>query len=206
MKSQSHALSKEQIDKVVSLYSSGRIEESINAIKALNNDYPNVPLLFNLLGACYKALGKLQASAKAFEAATTIKPDYAEAYNNLGIVQMQLRSLDVSVESFKRAIAIKPDYVEAHGNLGVVLKELNRIEEAVKAYGMHSDCSAVVCFAEPYFPRYWYKLAHHKECWFDNGEIALSVERREPVVAPMMQGLDSVYGPDRPIFDVSGRL
>ena len=134
MKNQNYALTKEQIDRVISLYSSGKIEESISAIKALNNDYPNVPLLFNLLGACYKALGKLEASAKAFEVATTIKPDYAEAYNNLGIVQMQLRSLDVSVESFKRAIAIKPDYVEAHSNLGVVFKELNRIEEAVKVY------------------------------------------------------------------------
>jgi protein O-GlcNAc transferase len=134
MKNQNHALTKEQIDRVVLLYSSGKIEESISAIKALNNDYPNVPLLFNLLGACYKALGKLEASAKAFEVATTIKPDYAEAYNNLGIVQMQLRSLDVSVESFKRAIAIKPDYVEAHGNLGMAFKELNLIEEAVKAY------------------------------------------------------------------------
>ena len=100
MKNQSHALTKEQIDRVISLYSSGRIEETINAIKELNEECPNVPLLFNLLGACYKALGKLQASVNAFEVAATIKPDYAEAYNNLGIVQMQLRNLDVSVKSF----------------------------------------------------------------------------------------------------------
>lgn len=79
-------------------------------------------------------------------------------------------------------------------------------EAVVREYGMHCNCAEVVCFAEPYFPRYWFKLAHHKECWFDNGEIALKAERREPGLEVLgAQGLDAVYGPDRPIFDVRGR-
>ena len=58
------ALSKEQVDSVIGLYSSGKINEAIDAIKALNENYPNVPLLFNLLGACYKTLGQLDIALK----------------------------------------------------------------------------------------------------------------------------------------------
>ena len=50
-------LSQEQLDSVMALYSNGQYEEAINQIKVLNEAYPNVPLLFNLVGASYKALG-----------------------------------------------------------------------------------------------------------------------------------------------------
>jgi hypothetical protein len=47
------SIPKEQVDLVIGLYSSGKINDAIDMIKALNENYPNVPLLFNLLGACY---------------------------------------------------------------------------------------------------------------------------------------------------------
>jgi len=52
-------LSKGELDSVIALYSNGQYQEAINQIKVLNEAYPNVPLLFNLVGACYKALGQL---------------------------------------------------------------------------------------------------------------------------------------------------
>ena len=51
------SLPKKQVDLVLDLYSSGKVNEAIDIIRALNEDYPNVPLLFNLLGACYNKLG-----------------------------------------------------------------------------------------------------------------------------------------------------
>ena len=77
-------LSKEQIDSVIALYSAGKFEKAIDEIKILNNLYPNVPLLFNLIGACYKSLGQLQGAITMFENAIKIKPDYSEAYHNIG--------------------------------------------------------------------------------------------------------------------------
>ena len=38
-------------------------------LKKINNEYPNQPLLFNLIGACYKELGELAGAAKMFEIA-----------------------------------------------------------------------------------------------------------------------------------------
>ena len=88
-------LSKEQIESVIALYSNGQYQEAINQIKVLNEAYPNVPLLFNLVGACYKALGQLEGSVKMFETAVNIKPDYAEAHKNLGIVLRDLSLIHI---------------------------------------------------------------------------------------------------------------
>ena len=46
----SQQLSNEQINNVVNLYKGGKYQEAINQIKVLNETYPNVPILFNLVG------------------------------------------------------------------------------------------------------------------------------------------------------------
>ena len=79
------SLPKDKVDSVIALYSNGKIDEAIEEIKALNELYPNVPLLFNILGACYKAIGQLENAAQMFKTAFAIKPDYAEAYYNHGL-------------------------------------------------------------------------------------------------------------------------
>jgi len=128
------ALSKQQIDSVIVLYSSGQFQEAIDAIKALNDEFPNVPLFFNILGACYKALGELEESIRMFETAIIIKPDYAEAYKNLGISYKNLGQLDAAVKSFKQATMIEPSYVDAYYNLAITHKELGQLNAAVKSY------------------------------------------------------------------------
>ena len=128
------SLSKEQVDSVIALYSSGKIQEAINAIKALNENYPNVPLLFNILGVCYETLGELDAAAKMFKTAVTIKPDYAEAHFNLGVVQKGIEQPELSIESYRKAIAIKPNYPDAHNNLGNIFLDLNQHDNAVEHF------------------------------------------------------------------------
>ena len=48
MKNIQPQLTKEQIDHVLSLYSNGQFQNTIDAIKNLKENYLNVPLLFNL--------------------------------------------------------------------------------------------------------------------------------------------------------------
>jgi len=128
------ALSKEQIDSVMSLYSSGKIIEAIDLVKNLNKDFPNVPLLFNILGACYQALKQLDTSVKMFKTAISIKPDYAEAHFNLGVVLRILGRPKLAVESYKKAIAHFPYYLSAYNNLGNALKQIGELEEAIVSY------------------------------------------------------------------------
>jgi len=131
---QNPTLSREQIERVYELYKNGQFKEAISQIKALNEMHPNVPLLFNLIGACYKSLGKLEGAIKMFQIAVSIKYDYGEAHKNLGTTLKELGRLDESVESFMNAIEIDPSFVDAHYNLGNAFKQLNRFNESVKSY------------------------------------------------------------------------
>jgi tetratricopeptide (TPR) repeat protein len=123
-----------EINSVIALYSNGQMQEALDAIDTLTKDYPNEPLLYNISGVCYKAIGQLDAAVKSFEKALAIKPDYTEVNYNLGLTFQELAQLDDAVKCYEKAVALKPDYAEAHNNLGVTLKELGRLDEAVKCY------------------------------------------------------------------------
>ena len=128
------ALSKSQIDSVIHLYSNGQISEAIDLINKLNGQYPNVPLLYNILGACYKVLGQLENAEKMFKTAFSIKPDYAEAHFNHGIIMKGLNKIDEAIKSYQNAIAILPNYPDAHNNLGNAFREKGQINDAIESY------------------------------------------------------------------------
>ena len=127
-------LAREQVEFVMTLYSKGHMQEAINEIKSLNEKYPNVPLLFNLMGACYKSLSDIDAAVQMFKTATKIKPDYAEAHFNLGVILKDLGKLKEAVDCFQKSIAIQPNYPDAHNNLGNALVDLDQREAAIESY------------------------------------------------------------------------
>ncbi len=132
MKNKQLSLSKNEVNSVFALYSNGRFQIAIDEIKTLNEKYPNEPLLFNLIGACYKELGQLQGAAKMFEIAISINPNYAEAHFNLGVMHQALDHLELAVESYSKAIVITPNYPDAYNNLGTVLYDLGRLESSIE--------------------------------------------------------------------------
>ena len=123
-----------QVDSVISFYYQGRVQEALSGSETLIKDYPNIPLLYSLSGACYKALGQLDDAVKRYEQTLAIKPDYADAHYNLGNALQELGQLDAAVKCFEQALAIKPDYASAYNNLGNTLKELGQLDTAVKCY------------------------------------------------------------------------
>jgi tetratricopeptide (TPR) repeat protein len=127
-------LTKFQIDSVISLYSSGQINEAINQIKLLNNDFPNVPILFNLLGACFKELGQLKNAQQMFRTAFTIEPNYSEAYFNHGVILRSMGQINDSIESYKTAIRLLPNYPNAYNNLGNAYKDIGMISQAIENF------------------------------------------------------------------------
>ena len=125
MNNTNQRLSETQIKSVIALYSNGQMQEALDAIDALTKDYPNEPLLYNISGVCYKAIGQLDAAVKSFKKALAIKPDYIEVNYNLGLTFQELAQPDDAVKCYEKALAINPDYAEAHNNLDIALKELN---------------------------------------------------------------------------------
>jgi protein O-GlcNAc transferase len=123
-----------QQDLVIALYSQGQVQKALDVSEVLIRDYPNEPLLYNISGACYQALGQLDAAVKSYEQTLAIKPDYAYALCNFGVTLKELGQLEEAVNRYEQALAIRPDYADAHYNLGNTLKELGQLEEAVKCY------------------------------------------------------------------------
>ena len=110
-KNQHPGISKNELDSLFNLYSNGSYREALEKIKIINDLFPNVPIIFNLAGACYKALGELKAAIKMFENAVKLKPDYAEAHKNLGLSFADLGQNESSINSFLTAIKIEPTYL-----------------------------------------------------------------------------------------------
>ena len=135
-------LPQEQVESVIALYSSGNINQAIEKIKALNEDYPNVPLLFNILGACYKSIGEIDGALKMFDTATKIKSNYAEPHFNIGVIHQEQDHQENAIDSYKRAIDINPKYSDAHNNLGIVYLDSKDLDKAVEHFKLAISCNS----------------------------------------------------------------
>ena len=123
-----------QINSTLELYSNGQIREALNASESLTIKCPDEPLLFNISGVCYKAIGQLQDAIKSLEKAIAIKPDFTDAYYNLGLTFQELNMLEAAVKSYEKAIEIEPKYAIVHNNLGIVFRELDQINDSINCY------------------------------------------------------------------------
>ena len=127
-------LSQEQLDYVIQLYSSGQIDKALLSIKELIQDFPNIPLLHNISGACNSALGEIDSAIISFNKAIELKPDYDEAYFNLGVAFHQTGRLGEALNSYERAISIKHAYPTAHNNLGLIALSQGQLDNALKSF------------------------------------------------------------------------
>ena len=127
-------LSQEQLDYVIQLYSSGQMDKALLSIKELIQDFPNIPLLHNISGACNSALGEIDSSIISFNKAIELKPDYDEAYFNLGVAFHQTGQLGEALNSYERAISIKHAYPTAHNNLGLIALSQGQLDNALKSF------------------------------------------------------------------------
>ncbi len=77
------APTQEQINGLMALYSQGRLQEALEQGIALAEQYPNVPLILNIIGAVNAGFGRLDQAVASYTKALQIKPDFAKAHNNL---------------------------------------------------------------------------------------------------------------------------
>ena len=141
--------SRHQIEKLIELCNQGRLQDALEQGNALTQQFPDLPLLQNLLGVVNVGLGSLERAEACFTKAVRIKPDYVEAHNNLGNTLVRLGKPEQAAASYGQALKIRPDFAEAHNNLGNALCDLGKFEKAVsnfaKAVQIKSD------YAEAHF-------------------------------------------------------
>lgn len=133
-KKYTRSLAKSRLDHVMKLYSSGSIQEALNAVSILIKEYHNEPILFNISGACYSEIGPSESAIKEFKQAISIKPEYTEAHFNLGVVFQKTGQIDDAFTSYKNAIAINHSYPQAHNNIGMIYLRKRELNQAVKSF------------------------------------------------------------------------
>ena len=103
----------ETINQLIDLYNQGQWAAIVEQAQALTRQYPNAPIIWNILGTAAAQVGQIDQAINAFKRVTTIKPDYAEAHNNMGNVLKDQGKLEEAIEAYKKALSLKPDYAEA---------------------------------------------------------------------------------------------
>jgi len=126
--------SQEQLDGLIALYKKGELQEVLVKGNALSSQFPEDPVIHNILGVVNSGLGKLEAAIASYTKAIRLKPDYAEAYNNLGNSILDKEEFRESVNAFKKVLSLDPGFTASYFNLGNALNKLDRNEEAILSF------------------------------------------------------------------------
>ena len=102
----------ETINQLIDLYNQGQLAAVVEQAQALTRQYPNAPIIWNILGAAAAQTGQIDDAINAFKRVTAIKPDYAKAHNNMGNVLKDQGKLEEAIEAYKKALSLKPDYAD----------------------------------------------------------------------------------------------
>ena len=122
------------IDSIITLFSSEKFQDALNAIEELIIESPNDALLFNIRGACYAGLNQLNLAIENYKKAIAINPEYSKAHFNLAGVYHELDEFDASIQSYQNAIIIEPSNAEAQNNLGNLLIDSIVLDSAIESY------------------------------------------------------------------------
>ena len=126
--------SKEQIDYLITLYFQGDLQQALIQGNILTGQFPNDPVIQNILSGIYSGLKNYEAATISYNKAIALKPDFAEAHHNRGIFLSKIGKYEESIAVYNKAIALKPGFTEAHINLGNTLKLLGKHKEAIISY------------------------------------------------------------------------
>lgn len=72
----------------------GKTNAAIDVLKALTEDYPELPEPYNNLAVLYASQGRYDAARNALEMAVRAHPDYATAHENLGDIYAKMAAIE----------------------------------------------------------------------------------------------------------------
>ncbi len=102
--------------------------------KSLIQKYPNVPMLYNILGVSQSSRKMFKEAIVNFKKAIKLNPKLLEAYNNLGITLKNCGELLKSFNVFHDALKINPNHHLSNFNLGDLYAKFNEIEKATNCF------------------------------------------------------------------------
>lgn len=123
-----------EMQSLLNKLNAGKLAEAESTAKQLITKYPNIFLLYQVLGVAQDGQSKFTETVASYSKALSLQPNTPDLHFNLGIALTNLGRLDEAVTSYRQAISLQPRFFEAHGNLGTVLQKQGKLEEAVISY------------------------------------------------------------------------
>jgi len=122
------------LQKVLSLFQSGQIEQARVLCKKLSKSDKKNSDVFVVLGDINKQLGELKASENNYKKAIDIKPDSSLIHTRLAMLFHMQGLFSKAEHSYKQSLNLNANQPATYFNLGSVLQEQDKLEEAEKHY------------------------------------------------------------------------
>ena len=103
-------------------------------VRSLILKYPNVPMLYNILGVSQSSRKMFKEAIVNFEKAIKLDRKLLDAYNNLGIALKNSGQFLKSFGIFQDALKINPKHHLSNFNLGDLYVQFNEIEKAINCF------------------------------------------------------------------------
>ncbi|MFA6202478.1 MAG: tetratricopeptide repeat protein [Gallionella sp.] len=126
--------STQEINSLVSLFSSGNFTEAENRARSMTEHYPAHWVGWKMLGVIFQQQGKNSEALMPALTASKLSPNDAETHNNLGIILDSLGRPTEACVSYRKALTLNPNYIQAHSNLGATLQKSGHMKEAATSY------------------------------------------------------------------------
>lgn len=125
-------LSPHDLGELVTLVNQERLREAESKARALLKAFPQVGMLWKILGVALLRQGK--DALQVLQRTAELMPQDAEAHGNVAAALMELGQWAEALVSWQRALAIQPRDVDALTGAADALRALGRAREAVEFY------------------------------------------------------------------------
>jgi len=125
---------KNELQLIVDLYRNKNLNLAEKKIKKLIDKFPNIAILYNLMGLVKSGKFDYRDSINYYEKAIKMKPNFAEAYNNIGNSYNSLGNYFEAEINFKKAIKLNNNLIEAYNNLGNLYKFINKFKDSLSCF------------------------------------------------------------------------
>ena len=99
----------EIVNALVTLYQQGKFDDVLSRSSHLVQQYPNTPVLHNIVGAISFEKGEKEVAVEHFRRVIELRPDHPHAYNNLGAALIDLEQYKEAQSSLEKAIKLNPN-------------------------------------------------------------------------------------------------
>ena len=124
----------EQLNELVKLYQSGKLDETETTVQNLLKQFPNDITCLNVLGVVLDRKGQTEEAIKMYQKALQINENSPETHFNVGSILHRLGRSNEARISYEKAISIKSDFLNAHFNLGLIYQNLQDNKKAIESY------------------------------------------------------------------------